>query len=102
MANLTFEMNAHRARPRTALLCSAVAAAWFAIACGGSSDGSGSGGVVECQVTPVQAPTSCPPAALRYSDVQPIFQRRCLGCHSGLTDQWPLTDYPHVASWYDI
>ena len=59
-------------------------------------------GGVSIEPCKVSAPTTCPQPALRYSDVQPIFQQRCVGCHSGLTEQWPLTDYPHVASWYDI
>ncbi|HTO98633.1 MAG TPA: hypothetical protein VMK66_16400 [Myxococcales bacterium] len=59
----------------------------------------GCAGQEQCNPSPV---TSCPQTALRYPDVQPIIQRRCLGCHSGLTEQWPLTDYDHVASWFDI
>ncbi len=49
----------------------------------------------------VKAPTSCPSPAPRYADVQPIFQSRCVGCHNGTTQQWPLTSYQDVADWYD-
>jgi uncharacterized membrane protein len=34
--------------------------------------------------------------------VQPIIQQRCVTCHSGTTDLWPLTTYEHVADWYDV
>lgn len=49
----------------------------------------------------VMAPTACPDPPPRYADVQPIFQERCIGCHSGMPDgPWPLTSYAHVASWF--
>jgi len=35
--------------------------------------------------------------------VVPIFQNRCIICHSGTNDgPWPLTTYQHVADWQDI
>ena len=49
----------------------------------------------------VVAPTMCPAPAIRYPDVQPIFQRRCVLCHSDHSQHWPLTTYQHVADWYD-
>jgi hypothetical protein len=49
-----------------------------------------------CTVT---APTACDDPDLAYADVKPIFERRCLGCHDGSLDLWPLTSYTHVASW---
>jgi uncharacterized membrane protein len=52
-----------------------------------------------CTVT---APTTCPFPVPRYADVQPIFQQRCVTCHSGQTERWPLTMYQHVADWYDV
>ncbi|HRI50119.1 MAG TPA: hypothetical protein PLW65_08050 [Pseudomonadota bacterium] len=51
-----------------------------------------------CMVT---APTVCPAPMPHYADVQPILQQRCVVCHSGLTERWPLTMYQDVADWYD-
>lgn len=51
-----------------------------------------------CMVTP---PTTCPDPMPRYADVQPIIQQRCVVCHSGLTERWPLTMYQDLADWYD-
>jgi hypothetical protein len=45
------------------------------------------------------APTSCPMPAPRYDDIVPILAQRCLSCHDGLAEQWPLTSYDHVVSW---
>jgi hypothetical protein len=74
-----------------------------AAACGGGTVGSGGpDGGVAIEPCKVSAPTSCPAPALHYKDVQPIFEKRCYACHSGNTEQWPLTDYGHVASWFDI
>ncbi len=78
-------------RPRS-LLAVVVPACALLMAC---AMGSGQ----DCDVTP---PTSCSAPALHYANVQPIIQQRCTSCHSGTTEQWPLTDYSHVASWYDI
>jgi mono/diheme cytochrome c family protein len=52
----------------------------------------------------VQAPTSCPTPKPHYADVEPIFKQRCVGCHNGASpdSQWPLTEYEHVADWFDI
>lgn len=84
---------------------------WLALgsvftACGDSQNSASSTGgklpdaaaVVNCTVT---APTACPSPAPHYADVQPIFQQRCLGCHSGGTQQWPLTTYQDIADWND-
>lgn len=51
-----------------------------------------------CEVT---APTSCPDPAPHYADVAPIFEERCLSCHDGHGEQWPLTTYAHVTGWYN-
>lgn len=52
---------------------------------------------------PVPAPTSCPQPAPRYPEVAPIVKQRCVGCHDGAPGgPWPLTDYPHVADWWDL
>lgn len=53
---------------------------------------------VACMIT---APTECPFPVPRYAEVQPIIQQRCVVCHSGQTDRWPLTTYQDVADWYD-
>lgn len=63
-----------------------------------SSDSKGSVGE-PCEV---QAPAACDdPSSTSYAEVEPIIERRCLECHDGSTEQWPLTSYSHVASWYD-
>jgi len=54
---------------------------------------------VRCNLAPA---ATCPQPPLRYADVKPIFDQRCVLCHSGLTEQWPLTDYKHVSDWFDI
>ena len=62
---------------------------------GGQPDGPDGG--IACTV---QAPTSCPNPPPTYSDVQPIFQSRCVVCHaSDWSGPWPLTDYQHVSDW---
>lgn len=38
----------------------------------------------------------------RYADVQPIFERRCVVCHSGRSKEWPLTSYQDVADWSEF
>jgi hypothetical protein len=80
-------------RRRNAVELLALAGGWWLLACGGSSGGQ------QCKVP---LPTSCPQPALHYTDVKPIIDQRCTSCHSGLTDQWPLTDYKHVSDWFDI
>lgn len=51
---------------------------------------------------PVPAPTACPSPAPHYPDVAPIFERRCIICHSGAPGgPWSLADYGHVADWQD-
>ncbi len=54
--------------------------------------------VIPCTVT---APTACPDPAPRYPDVEPIFQQRCVVCHSDHSARWPLTTFNHVADWAD-
>jgi uncharacterized membrane protein len=52
----------------------------------------------ECTVT---APTECPEPPVRYADVEPIFQDRCVSCHVGARGgPWALTSYSHAASWF--
>jgi hypothetical protein len=51
-----------------------------------------------CTVDP---PVVCVDPSSSYADVEPIFMRRCLSCHDGSTEQWPLTSYSHVADWFD-
>lgn len=66
----------------------------------GETDAAGSAAdaaAVSCDAT---APVACPSPGPRYSDVSPIFSRRCAGCHSGAGEQWPLNSYEHVADWY--
>ncbi len=50
----------------------------------------------------VPAPTACPESAPHYPDVAPVFESRCVICHSGTWEgPWPLNDYGHVADWQD-
>jgi hypothetical protein len=52
---------------------------------------------------PVAAPTACPDPPVRYGDVRPIIDARCMGCHYGQEGgPWPLTTYSHVADWQDF
>ena len=46
-------------------------------------------------------PSECPDPSLDYASVEPIFQARCVTCHNGKTEQWPLTTYQNIADWYD-
>jgi hypothetical protein len=80
----------------------------------GASGGSGAitdaaggtaGGTVGC-VT--EAPTACPNPPVNYSDVAPIFQKRCVdACHNDRTPDpnnlntpiWGFTDFEHVVTW---
>lgn len=48
-----------------------------------------------------RAPAECTQPELRYDDVAPIIEARCLSCHDGQHGQWPLTSYRHVADWFD-
>jgi hypothetical protein len=87
---------------------SAVAAAMFVAACSDDASPSPKKGTTgAARETPpkecnVQAPTSCPNPAPTYKDVTPIFQSRCVVCHTGEGDSpWALTDYDHVSSWGD-
>jgi hypothetical protein len=59
---------------------------------------------VDAALCTVKAPTSCPTPKPHYADVEPIFKRRCVGCHNGASPDspWPLTEYEHVADWFDI
>lgn len=51
-----------------------------------------------CDVVP---PTKCVDPELTYADdVKPIIAARCLSCHDGKGEQWPLTSEGHVASWF--
>jgi len=59
------------------------------------------GDVMDPPACEIVAPTACAQPAPSYADVEPIFQRRCVGCHSGEPGgPWPLTAYEHVASWF--
>jgi hypothetical protein len=49
----------------------------------------------------LQAPTACPDPPVRYDQVGPIVQQRCLSCHDGRGPHWSLIGYQHVADWQD-
>ena len=73
----------------------------FASACSSASapaEESGSAATpLTCDVT---LPTACPEPRVGYADVAPIFEQRCVGCHSGdPRGPWPFTSYEHAASW---
>jgi hypothetical protein len=46
------------------------------------------------------APLTCPDPMPHYADVAQIFAERCISCHNGAGEEWPLTSYEHVADWY--
>ena len=58
------------------------------------------GGALACTV---EAPTSCERPELRYSDVKPIIDQTCVGCHDATFGDgpWPLASYTDVADWAD-
>lgn len=64
---------------------------------GGIASTDGGTEPIECNVT---APTECRDADITYEDVEPIITDRCVVCHDGSQEQWPLTSYEHVADWY--
>lgn len=79
---------------------------WLASCTGPGSDGppgnpSRSDGGLPTGPCLIAVPTRCPDPMPRYADVKPIIDQRCVVCHSGQTELWPLTTYQHVASWYD-
>ena len=49
----------------------------------------------------LEAPTACPEPPVRYADIAPIVERRCLSCHNGQGPNWSLIGYQHVADWQD-
>lgn len=72
------------------------------VGCESESGGDGEGG---CNVS---APTSCPDDPPTYADVQPIFEERCIVCHTSDNDNtmcpmpgqcWSLEEYGHVRDW---
>ena len=80
-------------------------ATWSAVLLGFGACSSGSrGDTTGSQNTPIvcapNLPTSCTDPAIRYADVEPILQERCVICHYGKEmGPWPLTSYQHVADW---
>ncbi len=60
----------------------------------------GDGGIVPAPDCKATAPRACPEPAPHWKDVYPIFMRRCIGCHNGAGEEWPLSSYEHVADWY--
>jgi hypothetical protein len=71
----------------------------------GRADAEADGGIISGDAAvgdrcKARAPASCPDPAPRYADVQPIFAQRCVGCHNGTGEFWPLTSYQHVTMWY--
>lgn len=75
---------------------------------GGDNDASG-GGDTGSTACPVDPPVTCP-TPVRFAQVQPIFNQRCVPCHDGVTiDQndpekkpiWALKDFAHIAEWKD-
>ena len=66
----------------------------------GPMDSGGDGDSEDAQVCDTVLPTSCPTPPVTYEQhVKPIIEARCLSCHDGNGEEWPLTDYPHVADW---
>jgi uncharacterized membrane protein len=79
----------------------AVAAVTTACSSGGSRRGDDTPGSTSAPlVCDVTLPRSCSDMSLGWADVQPIFEQRCIGCHSGDPGgPWPLTSYEHAADW---
>lgn len=51
----------------------------------------------------VVLPEACGNPALRFADVQPLFQTHCVNCHYGqLGGPWPLTSYMDITDWADV
>jgi uncharacterized membrane protein len=53
-------------------------------------------GQFECDVT---APTECPDPDIQYADIEPIIVERCVVCHDGSDEEWPLTSRTHLIDW---
>lgn len=70
---------------------------------GGGPDAAASDAApVDAEVVPsceIVAPLECEEPAPTYEDVRPIFSARCVACHNGAGEEWPLTSYQHVADW---
>lgn len=80
-------------------------ARWLVVACCGLAGSAACSPSDEAKpiVCTVSAPLECPEPALGYSDVAPIFEKRCASCHSGMPGApWSLRDYEHVADWQDV
>jgi uncharacterized membrane protein len=55
------------------------------------------------QVCDVMPPDVCKNPALRFADVQPLFEKHCVNCHYGqLGGPWPLRSYMDIADWHDV
>jgi hypothetical protein len=49
---------------------------------------------------PADVPDACPRPAPSYaSDVVPILEAKCNGCHTGGEGPWPLTNHDDVVHW---
>ena len=70
----------------------------------GTVDAGGDGQVADAASIACEtvAPTECPSPMPTYADIEPILQQRCLSCHDGTQEQWPLTSYSHAADWHDL
>lgn len=71
----------------------------------GGTDGLLDGAVRDGGVTcvPPAPPTACPDPPVRYDDIRPILDARCVRCHDTVQGgPWPLATYTHVADWQDI
>lgn len=73
-----------------------------AVADGTPADGAMdlSDGGVTC--VPPAPPTACPDPPVRYGDIRPILDARCVSCHDTTPGgPWTLATYGHVADWED-
>jgi len=78
----------------------ALAAVTAACSSSGSGGGDDPGRTTAPLVCDVTLPKSCSDMFVGWADVEPIFEQRCIGCHSGESGgPWPLTSYEHVADW---
>lgn len=89
------------------LALAAPAAVLLVAACGssGSSPSRGSGDIDVASAIQTSCSSTTPPActkSLHFADVEPIFQKSCVSCHSGPSGpsgQWPLIVYNDIAPW---
>jgi hypothetical protein len=67
---------------------------------GGAKPAPGNDGGLPPPVCDVVPPTRCVDEPT-YAEVEAIVKKRCIGCHDGRGEEWPLTSQPHVSMWFN-